>query len=191
MHHILVGITGSVATVKIYNLISDLENIFNNDIQIQLICTSKSIHFFDKKLLTKYKLYEDVDEWKDYKKGDPVLHIELRKWADLFLVAPIDANTLGKMANGICDNLLTCVMRAWDPAKALVLAPAMNTCMWNHPITNQQLKIIKQWGFVSIIDPIIKLLACGDQGVGAMEETNVIANRVKEILMHNQYIKSS
>lgn len=191
MHHILIGITGSVATVKIYNLISDLENIFNNDIQIQLICTSKSILFFDKKLLTKYKLYEDVDEWKDYKKGDPVLHIELRKWADLFLVAPIDANTLGKMANGICDNLLTCVMRAWDPAKALVLAPAMNTCMWNHPITNQQLKIIKQWGFVSIIDPIIKLLACGDQGVGAMEETKVIANRVKEILMHNQYIKSS
>lgn len=58
---------------------------------------------------------QDESDWRDWQKvGDPVLHIELRRWADIFVIAPLSANTLAKMANGMCDNLLTCIVRAWD-----------------------------------------------------------------------------
>jgi len=103
------------------------------------------------------------DEWKDWTKiGDPVLHIQLRDWADILVVAPLSAHTLGKISNGLCDDTLTCVVRAWDfgnvdripdtfegvteqrrEAKPLVIAPAMNTAMWTHPLTDIQLNIIK------------------------------------------------
>src|SRR5205823_969202 len=84
----------------------------------------------------------DEDEWpgQKYQRGDTVLHIELRRWADLFLVAPLDANTLAKLANGLSDNCLTCVWRAWDPARPVMLAPAMNTLMWEHPLTARHLR---------------------------------------------------
>jgi len=64
-----------------------------------------------------------------------VLHIDLAKWADIFVIAPCSANTLAKLAYGICDNLLTSVARAWDADRPLVIAPAMNTHMWTHPHT--------------------------------------------------------
>lgn len=61
------------------------------------------------------EVFTDENEWSTWqKRGDPVLHIELRKWADMILIAPLSANTMAKIVNGICDNLLTCVMRAWD-----------------------------------------------------------------------------
>src|SRR5436189_194001 len=77
---------------------------------------------------------------RSWRRDDPVLHIELRRWADLFLIAPLDANTLAKLASGLADNCLTCVWRAWHPARPVVLAPAMNTLMWEHPLTRQHLR---------------------------------------------------
>ncbi len=65
---------------------------------------------------------QDESDWRDWQKvGDPVLHIELRRWADIFVIAPLSANTLAKMANGMCDNLLTCIVRAWDFKKNRLL----------------------------------------------------------------------
>ena len=69
-----------------------------------------------------------------------MLHIELRKVAKLLVIAPLSANTMGKLANGLCDNLLTCVFRAWDfrsaeAAGSVIVAPAMNTFMYEHPLT--------------------------------------------------------
>ena len=82
------------------------------------------------------------DEWPGtrYHRGDEVLHIEFRKWADLLIVAPLDANTLAKFALGISDNFLTCIFRAWDFAKPVFLAPAMNTLMWDSPVTLRHLR---------------------------------------------------
>jgi phosphopantothenoylcysteine decarboxylase len=95
--------------------------------------------------------------------------VQLRNWADVFLVAPLSANTLAKLANGLCDNLLTCIARAWDftSNKPFIVAPAMNTAMWTHPITAAQLSTLRSFG-VAVIDPITKKLACGDVGMGAM-----------------------
>src|SRR5262245_20486764 len=74
-----------------------------------------------------------------YQRDDPVLHIELRRWADLLVIAPLDANTLAKLAYGLSDNLLTCLYRAWDRRRPIVLAPAMNTFMWENPLTDRHL----------------------------------------------------
>lgn len=93
--------------------------------------------------------------------GDPVLHIDLRDWADILVVAPLSAHTLAKFAHGLCDDTLSCVIRAWDfghrkhtgcsvpGGKPLVLVPAMNTAMWDHPLTHQQLSQIQSWHALS------------------------------------------
>eukprot|EP00291_Cryptomonas_curvata_P031010 CAMPEP_0172214016 /NCGR_PEP_ID=MMETSP1050-20130122/37923_1 /TAXON_ID=233186 /ORGANISM="Cryptomonas curvata, Strain CCAP979/52" /LENGTH=184 /DNA_ID=CAMNT_0012894931 /DNA_START=200 /DNA_END=749 /DNA_ORIENTATION=- len=83
------------------------------------------------------EILDDADEWEGYEdvRGDVVVHVELRRWADALVVAPCSANTLAKAACGLCDNLITCVLRAWDPAKPVLVCPAMNTVMWEHPAT--------------------------------------------------------
>ncbi|XP_027428258.1 phosphopantothenoylcysteine decarboxylase isoform X2 [Callorhinus ursinus] len=148
--HVLVGVTGSVAALKLPLLVSRLLDI--------------------------------PGMWKC--RSDPVLHIDLRRWADLMLVAPLDANTLGKVASGICDNLLTCVIRAWDCRKPLLFCPAMNTVMWEHPITAQQVGQLKAFGYVEI-PCVAKKLVCGDQGLGAMAEVGTIVDKVEEILFRH------
>uniref|UniRef100_A0A8C3GU10 Secretory carrier membrane protein 5 n=1 Tax=Corvus moneduloides TaxID=1196302 RepID=A0A8C3GU10_CORMO len=125
---VLVGVTGSVAALKLPLLIAELLKI--------------------------------PGLWKG--RSDPVLHIELRRWADLMVVAPLDANTLAKVANGICDNLLTCVIRAWDLSKPLLFCPAMNTAMWEHPITARHVEQLKGFGYTEI-PCVVKKLVCGDE----------------------------
>jgi phosphopantothenoylcysteine decarboxylase len=157
----------------------------------------------------------DEDEWpgrtegERYERGDAVLHVELRKWADIFAIAPLDANTLAKLAVGLCDNCLTCVWRAWDTTRPVVLAPAMNTLMWQHPFTRRHLRslaadagaghipahladeaLIQQINDRSpslrVVSPIAKLLACGDTGVGAMAEVPEIVAAVQTMLARAQ-----
>ena len=125
------------------------------------------------------ELFTDASEWTAWSSlGDPVLHIELRKWADCMIIAPLSANTLAKLANGICDNLLTCVARAWDlEEKPMWVAPAMNTAMWKHPVTDEQAKKLEQWG-VKFVDPQTKRLACGDFGMGAMASPEEISSAI-------------
>lgn len=121
--------------------------------------------------------YTDQDEWASWKSlKDPVLHIELRKWADVFVIAPLDANTMAKIANGLSDNLLTCVVRAWDHSKQLIYAPAMNTFMWEHPHTAKHQNELQQNLAYIEVPPVVKLLACGDYGNGAMAHVTSIVS---------------
>ena len=96
--------------------------------------------------IERESLVLDEDEWpgrdegRRWQRDEDVLHIELRRWADVLLIAPLDANTLAKLANGLADNCLTCVWRAWEPGRPVVLAPAMNTLMWQHPATGRHLR---------------------------------------------------
>ncbi|KAJ3255118.1 hypothetical protein HDU77_003801 [Chytriomyces hyalinus] len=146
--NILIGCTGSVASIKIVPLVKLLQSTspvsknsraqtpldFDRDsthstqaVVIKVVATAHALHFFDRNELTQMGIdvLTEEDEWKAWsKKTDPVLHVDLRNWADLMLVAPLDANTLGKLANGLCDNLLTCILRAWDVSKPVLLAPA-------------------------------------------------------------------
>lgn len=176
--NILIGCTGSVASLKIPILVKELLEK-NRNFKIQIITTEHAKHFFkETELPENVKLWSDEDEWSSWKNhGDPVLHIELGKWADLLVIAPLDANSLAKMATGICDNLLLCTTRAWNFDKPLLFCPAMNTRMWNHPITAQNISILKSWGHTEV--PCVeKTLICGDTGLGAMAEVQTIVDYV-------------
>ncbi|XP_022814235.1 phosphopantothenoylcysteine decarboxylase-like [Spodoptera litura] len=183
---LLLAATGSVAALKIPTLIKALLEIpadqMTYDFEVHLVVTEHAKHFFKMSDLPAHvKVYDDSLEWQAWKqRGDPVLHIELGKLADIMVIAPLDANTLAKMAQGLCDNLLTCTTRAWDMSKPLIFCPAMNTRMWEHPVTTQQIRLLKEWGHMEI-PPISKTLMCGDTGVGAMAEVETIVEKIKNV----------
>ncbi|XP_058501568.1 phosphopantothenoylcysteine decarboxylase isoform X1 [Solea solea] len=177
---VLVGVTGSVAALKLPLLITQLLQLPGVDVRV--VTTEHAKHFYNPAEVS-VKIYSDKDEWELWtQRSDPVLHIELRRWADLLVIAPLDANTLGKITNGICDNLLTCVVRAWDISRPLLFCPAMNTAMWQHPITAQQVSRLKEYGYVEI-PCISKKLVCGDEGKGAMAEVSSIVSIVKQYVL--------
>ncbi|KAE9453698.1 hypothetical protein RHGRI_035006 [Rhododendron griersonianum] len=177
--HILLAASGSVAAIKFGNLCHS----FSEWAEVRAVATRASLHFIDRAALPKdVILYTDEDEWSTWSKiGDSVLHIELRRWADIMVIAPLSANTLGKIAGGLCDNLLTCIVRAWDYTKPLFVAPAMNTFMWNNPFTERHLMLIDELG-ITLIPPVPKRLACGDYGNGAMAEPSLIFSTVRLFL---------
>ncbi|XP_073288181.1 probable phosphopantothenoylcysteine decarboxylase isoform X1 [Primulina huaijiensis] len=173
---ILLAASGSVAAIKFANLC----HCFSEWAEVKAVATKASKHFIDTASLPKdVTLYTDEDEWSTWNKlGDSVLHIELRRWADIMVIAPLSANTLGKIAGGLCDNLLTCIIRAWDFSKPMFVAPAMNTFMWNNPFTERHLMVIDDLG-ISLIPPVSKRLACGDYGNGAMAEPSLIYSTIR------------
>ncbi|KAJ8771250.1 hypothetical protein K2173_026427 [Erythroxylum novogranatense] len=176
---ILLAASGSVAAIKFGNLC----HCFSEWAEVRAVATKASLCFIDRASIPKdVLLYTDEDEWSSWSKiGDTVLHIELRRWADLMVIAPLSANTLGKIAGGLCDNLLTCIVRAWDYSKPIFVAPAMNTFMWNNPFTERHLVSIDELG-ISLIPPATKRLACGDYGNGAMAEPSLIYSTVRLFL---------
>lgn len=220
MARVLLGVTGSVAAVKTPVLHAELLRLGH---EVKIAPTPAALAFFDldsfrTDTLTPWgeplevrgqsTVYLDSDEWPDgrfFGVGEPVLHIELRKWADLLLIAPLDANTLAKLSLGLCDNLLTCVYRAWDLSRPVVLAPAMNTLMWEHPATARHLgQLLEDFGGsrslphlspealcdtinslctrLRVVKPVSKRLACGDEGVGGLASVEEIAAVVSEII---------
>eukprot|EP00029_Vermamoeba_vermiformis_P002946 TRINITY_DN13313_c0_g1_i1.p1 TRINITY_DN13313_c0_g1~~TRINITY_DN13313_c0_g1_i1.p1 ORF type:complete len:198 (+),score=56.03 TRINITY_DN13313_c0_g1_i1:84-677(+) len=178
--HVLVAVTGSVATIKILDIIKQIKQFA----EVKVITTNSAKHFFNENdVKAEAELYTDADEYAMWqKRGDNVLHIELRRWADLLVVAPLSANTLAKIANGLSDNLLTCVIRAWDINNPMLVAPAMNTLMYSHKFTAKHLNVLQNELNIVIIDAIEKKLMCGDIGVGAMAEVPTIVAAVKSKL---------
>lgn len=123
--------------------------------------------------------WSDEDEWQQWNRiGDSILHIELRRWADVVLIAPCSANTLAKINAGLCDDLLTSFLRALSPSTPTYLFPAMNTLMFMHPLTASHLAFAREQLGYHIIGPIEKRLACGDLGQGAMQEWSDIVDLV-------------
>ncbi|XP_001960237.2 phosphopantothenoylcysteine decarboxylase [Drosophila ananassae] len=178
--NVILAATGSVATIKMSQLIKELsDESLPFKIHVKVLITESAKHFFELEQIPEHvPIYHNRDEWITWKKrGDPVLHIDLGKWADLLVIAPLSANSLSKIATGICDNLVTCVVRAWDLQKPLLFAPAMNTRMYDHPITREQIDKIVSWGYKEI-PCISKTLMCGDTGNGAMAEVPTIVQAV-------------
>ncbi|KAJ9126573.1 hypothetical protein QFC24_001601 [Naganishia onofrii] len=168
-YHVLLLSTGSVASIKIPLIVQALLADPEQRFEVQVAATNTSLTFYDGKSVEevshgKSQVWTDQDEWGFWKeKGDPILHIELRRWADIVLVVPCSANTLGKIANGLCDNVVTSVLRALNPVTPTYLFPAMNTFMYTHPITAKQLKVVTEELGYKVIGPQgSKGLACGD-----------------------------
>uniref|UniRef100_UPI00358DE3A1 phosphopantothenoylcysteine decarboxylase-like n=1 Tax=Myxine glutinosa TaxID=7769 RepID=UPI00358DE3A1 len=167
--------------------------------EVQVVTTDHAMHFFNQGEVP-VPVHLDADEWRNWSRlSDPVLHIELRQWADLLLIAPLDANTLRKLAMGLCDNLLsnlkeecffvlmsstiphTCVARAWDSERPFLFCPALNTHMWTHPLTRQHVEKLRHFGYMEV-PCVCKTLACGETGMGAMAEVSTIVKAVRERL---------
>ena len=127
------------------------------------------------------QVWRDQDEWDVWKqRTDPVLHIELRRWADILVVAPMTANTLSKIALGLCDNLLTSIIRAWNPMFPIFLAPSMVSSTFNSVMTKKQLNIIKdEMPWITVFKPSEKVMSInGDIGLGGMMDANEIVDKI-------------
>ena len=109
--HILIGVTGSVATIKLPLIVQELQQRFTQNVEIRIVSTNAANHFIQDSELSNVDIFTDDMEWECWKRlSDPVLHIDLRNWADVLLIAPLDANTLAKISHGLCDNLLVIYM---------------------------------------------------------------------------------
>jgi len=179
--HALLITTGSVASVKAPLIVDEL--LKYKDVSVQVAATKPSLTFFKPEDVRKQgvDVWTDDDEWDaNYRVGDPILHIELRRWADIVLIAPCSANTLAKIATGVCDNLVTSLLRALAPTTPTYVYPAMNTLMYEHPLTAQHVRTIREVIGYNVVGPVSKGLACGDVGVGAMVEWRDIVSSVVE-----------
>ena len=184
----MLGVTGSVASIKADQLCRELQHRLGEPVRLRVVATEKAKHFLPSlaDLPEGVELLEDADEWRWSSRGDPVLHVELTKWADLLLVAPLDCLTLSKLAHGACDNLLSCTLLAWPwGEKPALLCPSMNTRMWAHPATRENWAKVASWPGVAVEGPIAKRLMCGDVGLGAMQEPAAIAQAAKKALEGN------
>lgn len=170
--NVLLGVTGSVAATlnpKLEYAMKDSDHI------IRTVLTDSAKRF----TYSTQTSYDDEDEWRYYEAESRVLHIDLVKWADIFLIAPCTANTLSKIEVGICDNLLTSCVRAWPSEKRrIILAPAMNSEMWYTPHIDRQYDSMVRSGNYDWIMPVEKKLYCGDTGIGAMADIEDIVDRL-------------
>ncbi|EGP83030.1 putative phosphopantothenoylcysteine decarboxylase, partial [Zymoseptoria tritici IPO323] len=208
--HLLLSATGSVATIKLPLILSYLSTHHPN-LSIRLILSPTALTFLSGQsaeqptpatllatIPTLEAIYLDSDEWlRPWVRGDPILHIELRRWADLMVIAPLSANAMAGLCGGFSSSLILSVARAWDGTgtideerpSGIILCPAMNTAMWNHPVTSSHMaKLEGEWnvdregGWVEVLRPVEKNLACGDVGSGAMREWREICGLVEERL---------
>ena len=164
--NILIGVSGGIAAYKI----ADLVRLFIKDgHEVKTILTDNAKYFVTPvtlETLSKNKCYTEL-----FSNTRDVEHVELGKWADLMIIAPATANIIGKISNGICDDLLSTAVLALD--KPCYIFPAMNTNMLTHPSVSENIAKLREWGYV-LYDPTEGELACGDTGKGRLPDVELI-----------------
>ncbi|KAI9868549.1 MAG: hypothetical protein M1830_005649 [Pleopsidium flavum] len=197
--HLLIAASGSVATIKLPNIVKALSH--HSQLSVRIVLTKPAENFligqseeqppFEmlKDVPNVDGIYLDEDEWsKPWTRGGGILHIELRRWAHILVIAPLSANSLAKMTMGLADNLLLRTAEKEDHCST-----AMNTAMWRHPITEKQMRVLEEeWGiggkddgWIEVLRPVEKELACGDGGDGAMREWKEIVAAIDQRLALN------
>ena len=176
-YKILFKITGSIAAYKSVGIISKL---VQNECDVKVAATESALKFIGPATLeglTGNQVYTD-----SFAANQVMNHIDLVKWADLVILCPATANTINKLANGIGDNLITSLFLAHDWLKPYLIAPAMNTRMYNHPATQESLQKLTDWG-VQILPVAEGYLACGETGDGKLLEPDKIYDIISEALV--------
>lgn len=180
--NIVVGVSGGIAAYKACDVVSKLKK---QGFEIDVIMTKNAQEFVSPLTFQTLSnqtvvtdMFETPSDWN-------VEHIELAKKADVFVIVPATANIIGKIANGIADDMLTTTIMATEAKKVIV--PAMNTKMYHNPFVQENILKLKKHGYY-FIEPVSGLLACGDTGKGKMEDSTVIveelcliANQTKEM----------
>ena len=183
--NILIGITGGIAAYKVCNLIRLYKK---SGADVRVVATENALQFVTKltlQTLSNNEVYTNNFEIENYKPE----HISLCDEADIFVIAPASANTISKIANGICDNLLTTTACAFK--KPILFAPAMNTNMWENVFIQENISKLKNNGY-EFIEPESGYLACGTEGKGRMAEPEQIFEKTVEILdsKNNKILKN-
>ncbi len=171
---VLLGVTGGIAAYKAAELLRGFQKA---GMEVRVIMTRAATQFVTPMTFeTLSGVPVRLDQISELRADSRITHVEDSQEADIMVVAPATANTLAKMANGIADNLLTSMCLAF--AKTVVVAPAMNTNMWEHPATQHNVSLLRDRG-VFVVEPGAGELACGDYGSGRMAEPDSIVAEVK------------
>ena len=180
---VLVGVSSSIAAYKSVQLVSDL---LKKGYDVEVMMTKNATKFITPltfSSLTKHKtVYEMFEDDIDY----DIKHISLAKKADVLIIAPATANVIAKLANGIADDFLTTTVLASKAPK--IIAPAMNTNMYENEITKANLAKLKEMGFI-IIEPEYGLLACKDEGKGKLANISTLIEVIESALVKDKYLK--
>ncbi|MGX4598748.1 bifunctional phosphopantothenoylcysteine decarboxylase/phosphopantothenate--cysteine ligase CoaBC [Faecalimicrobium sp. JNUCC 81] len=173
---VVIGVSGGIAVYKALDVVSRLKKLGAN---VRVIMTKSATEFVTplsfQSLSQNYVVYDMFEEPKTW----DVEHISLAKSADVFLIAPATANVIGKMANGIADDMLTTTVMATKGK--ILIAPAMNTNMYENPIVQRNIRILKELGY-EFVEPESGRLACGDVGKGKLATPEDIVNQVVKLL---------
>ena len=169
MKTVIIGVTGSIAAYKAPDIVSRL---VKNDCNVHVVMTKNGAGFITPltmQTMSRNRVFVDVLQEDD---PSEVIHVNLPQKADMMLIAPATANIIAKIAWGIADDMLTSMVLAAHDIPMLI-APAMNTRMYENKVTQHNLDILKQRGW-EIIEPRTAMLACGYEGKGALADVGVI-----------------
>jgi len=177
MKEVILGVTGSIAAYKA----AEIANILvKNNINVNVIMTRAAKKFITPltfQTLTKNEVYTDMFKKIVY---SDVRHISLAQKTDCVVIAPATANIIGKLASGICDDMLSTVVLAIKN-KPVIICPAMNTAMYENKITQSNIAKLKEYGFY-FVEPKESQLACGDLGKGALADVELIIEKIKNTI---------
>lgn len=181
---ILLGVTGSIALYKSLELI---RLYIKEGAEVRVIMSNGAKKFINPisfEAISQQKILDDLSESWD--KNQSYNHIDIGKWADIFVIAPISANSVNKLSSGIADNILLQTALAYN--KTILLAPAANTNMLKNPITQKNLDLLKEYNY-KIVSSQVKQLVCKDVGDGAMAEPQEIFFQTARELLEDNYWK--
>lgn len=179
---ILLCVTGSVSCILADKIAAKLSALG----EVKIALTKSAQNFLNQdNFKFEGEVYTDEDELNWKKRGDSIPHIDLSKWADILVIAPLTANTLATIAAGMATNLVTNIVRAWDFNKPFIAACAMNPQMLTNPFTESHQNTMRKLG-VSFVPPQIKKMMCGDVGAGALADIDKIFKEVLRTTYLNQ-----
>ncbi len=173
--NIVVGVSGSIAAYKSAELVRHLQKKGAN---VRVVMTPSSKEFIGELTFRALTDYQVLSDWKDGETG--LEHIYWARWADAFVIAPASANTIAKLRMGMTDNFLTSMALAYD--KPIVIAPAMNTKMYQNKATKENIEVLKDRGFI-VVEPCEGELACGEEGEGKLADIEDIETGVLYALL--------
>ena len=188
---IVVGVTSSIAAYKVIEVIKKLRKL---DANVHVIMTKNAEKLVDVKDFEKASnnpvsidLFNKNVNYKDYvKKDKPIKHVSLADKADLFLICPATANIIGKIANGVADDLLSTTIMATNAP--VLICPAMNVKMWKNPILQENVRKLRTLRY-EFVDPEYGILACGYKGIGRLANLNKIVNRINMLIERRNDLK--
>jgi len=170
--NVLLGVCGGIAAYKACELVRRLREAGD---EVSVVMTEAATRFVTPltfATLSGHPVGGDLFDAQDAS----IDHIRLARWADAIVIAPATAHTLARLAHGLADDLLSTLVLAAEPRVKVLVAPAMNTVMWEHPLVQRNVEILRATGRVQCVAPVSKTLACGETGVGGLaDEATILA----------------